>query len=105
MVKALNLSRSRLQKFVDGEIDVDNLTVKEYKALAAHPLFANAIETNIFIEIKRGNANEFLSIYKIRFETDKIKEGVSMFYKYIREPNLSIGCIAGVPFGNSNYHF
>tara|TARA_B100002003_G_C13834143_1_gene409815 strand:- start:102 stop:404 length:303 start_codon:yes stop_codon:yes gene_type:complete len=100
LVKALNLSRSRLQKFADGEIDVDNLTVKEYKAL-----FANAIETNIFIEIKRGNTNELLSIYKIRFETDKIKEGVSMFYKYIREPNLSIGCIAGVPFGNSNYHF
>ena len=100
MVKALNLSRSRLQKFADGEIDVDNLTVKEYIAL-----FANAIETNIFIEIKRGNANDLLSIYKIRFETDKIKEGVSMVYKYIREPNLSIGCIAGVPFGNSNYHF
>lgn len=98
--RELGISRKRLSRWIEGSITDKDLTVGEYTALKNH----NELNAGLKTKPELQGQIEFLSIYKVRFLPEKVKEGLDLFYQYINEPNLAIDCLTGQPYGDSSCH-
>ena len=102
LAREIGVSRKRLARFLASEVPVGQLTVEEYKKIKAHTLFTNVIED--ITDLHQLPEMEHLAIYKVKFYPEKIKEGLEIFWNYIR-PGVNIlkgrSC---VPFGDSSFH-
>lgn len=72
LASELGISRKRLRRLVEGELECEDLTIREYELLAAHPIFSElmgeiSLNGGSFEEEKR----DFLAIYKITFYPEK----------------------------------
>ena len=113
LAKELGISRKRLVRWINGEMDTTDLTVGEYISLHKHHLFTHILQSKVSIPtLENGILNakaelgnyRFLAAYRIKFFADKAKKSLGMYYKYVSNANKSINCISALPFGDSSYH-
>ena len=100
--REIGVSRKRLVNFLSGKISVDELTVSEYKNLKASSVLEGLIED--INGVYSLTEMEHLAIYKVKFYPEKIKEGLEIFWNYIRPGVNILKGSSCVPFGDSSFH-
>jgi len=83
--KELAMKRSRLERFIGGELVRADLTLAEFELLSAHPTFADVLHQN-----EDETRKKFSVGNSVKYKTDDRERAMEILGRYILPPFLTV---------------